>query len=548
MQPVEDGGLGRGAIPIKTLNGRKLIYQIGHSGILGFNKQNDQVRMGIDLPLDGFVLEMLSEVNYDKLKNLVANHIHSDNVVLTTNVLWDIRKHAVSKCYEFPKLEPDFDQSLEAWLEQSSYTTKDKDKFKAEIDEHSDLRKRDRYCKCFVKAETYPEFKYPRPIKSRTDRFKARMGPIFQGINNCLFSNLKYYIKKVPVNERAQRLLDLLGLGDRYDCTDFSSFEAHFLDCIIFAIEFPFYFWCTMNLANQHEFMTELETLTEPNRCVFRDFIIISMSRASGELNTSSGNGWSNLIILTYVARVKGAHETRQQIEGDDGIARVFPNSAYPTATDYEDLGWLCKLITNNCFSEASFCGIVADPTDLINVCDVKAYVADFGWTKQQYLDANERTLEALIRAKGYSAIYQYPGCPIIDSLGHYALRITEKSVVHNKMMKMYRRGHLADSRYKNQRFEAIFNSLKKIPPRKEAPMNTRLLVEKLFNISIQEQIEAEKYLDSLNAKQTLKFTFDVPEVWRYTFETFVDNVPLSSTESQFQELQNYLKSMGIID
>lgn len=374
------------------------------------------------------------------------------------------------------------------------------------------------------------------------------MGPIFQGINECLFSQLKYFIKKVPVNERAQFLKTELGSDGRFDCTDFSSFEAHFMDFIIYAIEFPFYFWATSQIPYFDWFYEELYTLTEINTCIFRDFVVYSMSRASGEMNTSSGNGWVNMIIFTYISRIKRALEARAKFEGDDGICKVFPEASFPTTKDYDDLGWTCKLITNNGFSTASFCGIVADPEDLINVCDIKAYLADFGWTRQQYMKANNTTIMALIRAKGYSAIYQYPGCPIIDALGHYALRITNSGVVKRKMLKMYKNNQLADSRYKNSQFQAIFDHLlDKIPERKDTPPNTRLLVEKLFGITDSKQKEIELYLDGLNSIQNLDIDIEVPELWRYAFDTYVNNCPITSVQQQFDELMQYLQSINLV-
>lgn len=520
------------------------MYQRGYYGQPGWQTINSHVNIHYKLPDDNFTKDQLSKSNYQRLCDMARLRVPLSCIASTVDVLWDMRKFVVASCYEFPYLEPTFDDSLETWLERSNYSALDKIVFRNLMEQRSDLQPEDRKCKCFIKAETYPEFKYPRPIKSRSNRFKAKMGPIFQGINDCLFSQIKYFIKKIPVNERPKHLFEALGLGSA-DETDFSAFESHFIDIIIWTIEIPFYHWCLQSLSCQW-FKDELETLLKPNRCIFKDFVIDSMSRASGEMNTSSGNGFANKTLFHYTSIVKGAKRVVGKFEGDDGLTKVFPEHCAPTADDYTDLGWVCKLIKHPSINSASFCGIVSDPVDLINICDVRAYLADFGWTRQQYLEANQTTIKALIRAKGYSAIYQYPGCPIIDALGHYALRITDSDIVEKKMLKMYKKGHLGDSRFKNIKFQHIFDTLiGKIPSRIFSPDATRLLMESKFSVPVQKQIEIEDYLDNLQHITNLNIELDVPEVWRYTYDTFVNNVPIVSSEEQYIKLTNYLTSIG---
>lgn len=488
---------------------------------------------------------MLSMKQYELLEIMIATHVPVENLRETVTVLWDMRKFAVLKSQEYRQLQPDYDISIETWLEKTTYTRKEKEGFIRELDQQGFLTKFDRACKCFIKAETYPEYKHYRPIKSRTDRFKAFMGPIFQGINEILFSNVESFIKKIPVRDRPEFLRNKLQAFTKLNCTDFSSFEAHFIDCVMFAIEYPFYVWCTFQLPVAQDFRMELMTLMNSNVCKFFDFVVDCMSRASGEMNTSSGNGWVNMILFEYVSRIKGSELDSKSFEGDDGITANFPETSAPTTQDYRDLGWTCKMTTVEKFEEASFCGIVADKVDLINVCDVRAYIADFGWTRQQYMEANSITLRALLRAKGFSAIYQYPGCPILDALGHYALRMTDNGLVKKKMMRMYKRGQLADSRFKNNKFTEILNFFKnKRPERIQSPMNTRNLVERLYGISVSEQLTIEQYLDELNEIQNLKIDIEVPPQWRYNTEMFVTHEYIHSVSSHLEQLDKDLKKI----
>jgi hypothetical protein len=488
---------------------------------------------------------MMSDEHLKILESLVASHVAPEHFRETVNVLWDIRIFVVKECQKYKQLPPHYDLSPETWVEKTTYTRKEKDGFLRELFEQGFLTKLDRACKCFIKAETYPEYKHTRPIKSRTDRFKVYMGPAFQGINEILFSDLESFIKKIPVWQRPEFLMNKLKEFIKINCTDYSSFEAHFIDMVMFTIEYPFYCWCTWLLPIADDFRDELATLMKRNVCKFYDFIVDCMSRASGEMNTSSGNGWVNMILFKYVSQVKQSTSMTASFEGDDGVTANIPESSAPTTEDYFSLGWTCKMVTVEKFEEASFCGIVADSEELINVCDVRAYIGDFGWTRQQYMEANKITLLALLRAKGYSAVYQYKGCPILDALGHYALRVTDYTVVNKKMMRMYKRGQLADSRFKNKKFEEILKFFEhKRPERHNTPHNTRELVAKLYGISIDQQINIENYLDALNEIVNLDIDIDVPEQWRYNTEMFNTHEYIHEVSSHMEQLDRDLRTI----
>lgn len=472
-----------------------------------------------------FINTVINQSEYDRLEIFVRNTIGTlpeDAIQETMAVLWDLRKHVVELCPTFQKLPLSFDDTVEEWLSNTSYTQAEKDDFLKLYNERSKILSEDRKCKCFVKAESYPEIKYPRPIKSRTDRFKAIMGALFQGVNDCLFSNTQWFIKKTPVDLRPSRIIEIIGNYTTVDCTDYSSFEAHFIDMMIYAIEFPFYYWVTSDLPSAAWWRKELITLLKSNTCIFRDFILESMSRASGEMNTSSGNGFSNLSLYTYATRVKGCTEQRGQFEGDDGITNTKPDSARPTTKDFYNLGWSCKLESHNTISEASFCGIVADVDERVNVTDIRNYILDFGWTKQQYLEASDSTIRALIRAKGYSAIYQYKGCPIIDELGRYALRVTQHEYTINKFNKLINSKNFFDNKYKKEQFlEMLARHEGKIPPKTPIGPNTRRLVERLYGITTKQQIEIETYLSNLNEIQPLDIPLDYTEVSQFMWDSF---------------------------
>jgi hypothetical protein len=424
---------------------------------------------------------------------------------------------------EFEPVGPDYDFDSDVWLEKTSYTVKEKESLRKLKEEKPNMDHKDYLCKCFCKAETYIANKHARPIKSTSDRFKIAVGPAFQAINEQLFCHC-CFVKKIPVFERPQYIKDLVDfIGYAVDCTDFSTFEAHFISSIMHCVEFVFYSF-VLHLCSCHDsFMGLIKKVLSGRRTfIFKYFTtMFQATRASGEMCTSSGNGFSNYMIYTYLARVKGAFYAKGGHEGDDGITCTKPDSARPTTSDYQLLGWTCKLEAAESFSEASFCGIVSDREDLVNVTDILKAVAEFGWTSEKYAFANELTLKALLRAKGYSMIYQYPGCPVLDALGHYALRVTDDLAVKTRLLQIMQT-KFEDSYKRNLILQAIeFVSMKR-PDRKESPPNTRRLVYKKFGVSEQKQLEIESYLDSLSVICPLQIDLDWHPDWVAAYDQYV--------------------------
>jgi hypothetical protein len=90
-------------------------------------------------------------------------------------------------------LSPDSDTSFETWLADTSYTNSRKDSLRSVYNEllqdpYYKTNFKEKGVDCFVKDETYPEYKYPRGIYSRTDTFKVLVGPIIKLIEHELYS------------------------------------------------------------------------------------------------------------------------------------------------------------------------------------------------------------------------------------------------------------------------------------------------------------------------------------------------------------------------
>jgi hypothetical protein len=228
--------------------------------------------------------------------------------------------------------------------------------------------------------------------------------------------------------------------------------------------------------------------------------IYIVGKRMSGEMCTSLGNGFTNYAASSYVNKeLCGATVFEMDAEGDDGVGTS--NGSIPKSEHYKLLGLDIKLEIKSEIEEASFCGLVFDREDMKNVTDVRKVIASFGWVSGRYANAKKSTLMTLLRCKGLSLIYQYPGCPVLQSLGKYALRVTKSFDVRHLIEK-----DRSISGWERQKLRDALKGIKQ-DYESTAPIGirSRFLVEKLYGMTVEQQIKLEKYLDSLNFLTPLK-------------------------------------------
>jgi len=398
-------------------------------------------------------------------------------------------------------LTPESDVSVEAWLETTLYPAHRKsellEKWKAVDDIFSDPKKFFA-CKSFVKDEFYTEYKHARAINSRSDEFKCAVGPIFRLIEKAVFAH-PAFIKKIPVADRPQYIKDILEtVGAQYFATDYTSFEGLFVTELMSACEVELYTYMTSKLPSSRWFLRLVnEVLMGENLCQFKTLLVkILATRMSGEMCTSLGNGFSNLMFMLFTCERKGCKDVRGVVEGDDGLFTV--RGTPPTIEDFADLGLVIKLDIHQKLSTASFCGIVFDEDDCRNLTDPRKVLATFGWSSREYTRAKPMVKKALLRAKAMSLAYQYPGCPIVGALAAAGLRATQEvSKTQDfkrafgtlmKVMTGWEREWLIEAAQGYaQGFEVV-----------EVGNNSRHLVEHLYGIPYDHQIRIEEYLYSI--------------------------------------------------
>lgn len=347
--------------------------------------------------------------------------------------------------------------------------------------------------KCFVKEESYPEYKTCRGIFSRKDEFKVIVGPLIHAIEEKIFAH-PAFIKKIPVDQRAKYVRERLGIHPRYYNSDYTSYEAHFKKALMEAIEIPMYRWMIKNRPDLSD-VTEyfIETITGVNHLMFNDISLnVDATRMSGEMNTSLGNGFANYIMLRYLCHKGGDDSVTPVVEGDDGL---MGTTAIITEKDFERVGLTCKLDEHNDLSTTSFCGLLFDYDASVNITNPYKVLIKTPWVARKYVGTSYKMHMRLLKAKALSILWQYPGCPIIQEYGKYLLRMTYKVKANFSESDPYHINHVD---IKDNNILSFEDQLKNTPY-KRISISTRLLMEKIFKINVSYQKHLEKFFESKN-------------------------------------------------
>jgi len=311
--------------------------------------------------------------------------------------------------------------SFEEWLASTGYDDKRKEELRAAYNENKGTfpeRKYAQKVKSHPKLESYEMYKFLRWINSRGDRFKVWSGPLFKTIEHELYQ-LHYFIKKVPVTERAQCIRGLKRASARYIQTDYTSFEKHFTADVMRACEFELYKYMLGPYISRSELSYLLGILSGVNKLSTRSGCKgqTRARRMSGEMCTSLGNGFTNLMITLFLAEEKGL-EVDGFVEGDDGLFAIY--NGILTTADYNGLGFDIKIIEGDDPCTMSFCGLIFGEDDQIIRSPAK-FVQNFGWTSS-FIHAGPKIMAELLRAKALSSVYETPHCPIIGAMARRAL------------------------------------------------------------------------------------------------------------------------------
>lgn len=428
-------------------------------------------------------------------------------------------------------LDSTSDTTQEKWLENSNYPEWRKVELKEARDRREEtgwLRKYEKV-KSFIKDEHYSELKHARWINARSDEYKCETGPYFKLIEDQLYKH-PAFIKHVPVPDRPNFVRDYLEIpGARYIATDYTAFESLFVPEIQMAMEMQLYKYMWKYLPEGKRIYNMVRRVQAGvNHCSYKWIdVVIRGKRMSGEMCTSLGNGFSNLMMMLFTCEEVGARNVLGCVEGDDGLFRM--EGPLPTAKDFERIGMIIKLEVHENINTASFCGMIFDTEDQIIVTDPIGQMCRFGWTSARYKFSKNRTLLRLLRSKALSMLYSYPGCPILHSLARYGLRSTgdvERADLKRSDVTWWDRERR--KMMERTEFSRVFN--------KKPTYGARLLVEQKYGVRIEDQISLESYLDGLDTVCELSHpVLDdlVPTCWQLYFNQYCFYAP-KSNESEY--------------
>lgn len=393
-------------------------------------------------------------------------------------------------------LNPSDDISVESWLRDAPYTNKRKAMLQDISEKRSECKPGDLFVMCHVKHEPYIVYKHFRGIYSRSDFFKTQIGPVCSLIGKKMFTHPSF-IKTVPVADRPEFLINRYSVpGAKMAANDFTSFESMFKP-LQMVVELLFFFFCTQFLDKSgywNKMMLKIKM--GKNKLVFKRWMAwLTAKRYSGEMDTSSMNGLFNLLLILFMNFKSGeTHTIPPTVEGDDSLNLFFGKLDH---TILIRLGAKAKLEYFDDVFSASFCGMVfSSETPQIITDPIKALLT-FGYSNNFYLKSSDYKLKVLLRSKSLSMLHTFPGCPVLNKLAAYGLRVT--SEVSNRDVHSYVM-NIPDGFNREKLLESISSkSIFQSPTHQ-----TRLLMEEKFGLDTGCQVEIERYLDSLVELQPL--------------------------------------------
>lgn len=329
-----------------------------------------------------------------------------------------------------------------------------------------------RKIKSFIKSESYEVCKYARWINSRSDAWKTFAGPCIKSME-CVLYRLKWFIKNTPVPERASRVSSLKRPGARYFVEDFKKFEGSFLPDFIKACENQLLAHMFQRFPDVADLLCSVNSGLNCGATRLGVFFQCRGKRMSGEMHTSSNNGFTNLMLKLFWAWHNHA-VIDGFVEGDDSVFALYEGE-YATPAQYAKLGFEVKMDEFPDPGMGKFCGLQSAGN--VNLIDPHRFFQKFGWIFG-YTDAGFKKLCMLLRGKALSAIWESPSCPITSIAARVALRFT------TGLTPIIEPGWASTHYCENNNIPAF-----------EPDINDRIAYARLYSIPVEAQLEIERQL-----------------------------------------------------
>lgn len=328
--------------------------------------------------------------------------------------------------------------SFYEWLDETNYSRRRKAQLTEIYEKSVPEDVFDAAVECHVKDEFYEGYKFLRMISSREDVAKCYLGPIFHSIEKIVYK-LPFFVKGLTEQERIERIVEVFGERDVY-VTDYSAFETHFVPMLVRNCEMVVYNYM---LAAFPAAKSLLKVLIGTNRLRSKHFNgKLEGVRMSGEMNTSLGNGLSNIILMSFIASENSFTIKNALVEGDDGLFELDGN--IPTPALFAQYGLELK-IDKALPHTASFCGCVFNPVTKTNFGHPLKHLVAFGWCGRRHLSLSTRKQLELVMSRVYSFNALYPGVPLLWKVCQLCIRHIKKVpyVRCLKYMDRYKSGNI---------------------------------------------------------------------------------------------------------
>lgn len=380
---------------------------------------------------------------------------------------------------------------LESWLESTNYPESRKEQLRKcyTIENEKFVRPKFEELKSFIKDEFYQEPKAFRTINSRDDYYKCILGPWIHAIEKEVFKH-EDFIKTIPVADRARAVHNKYQEGMHIATTDCTAWEASMGRDIMKAVEFELFKVMSKYIPGHKEFLDCYYKLVFQNKLKFNGLVVTVISRRmSGEMSTSVGNGFTNLMMLRFTCYIYGI-TAFIFVEGDDGI--VFSDKPLPEDI-FRGLGFIIKLERHNDIRKAKFCSLLFD-NEFNLVRDPIHSILRLGWTSQLYVNSGRRVHMNLLRLKAISLKCEVPNAPI---LGVLADRILELTKAYSRGLSSFLRTAKV-SLYERERYDTAIKN-KVWGQRSKVTSDARLLVEEEFGIHWESQLMIEESINKMD-------------------------------------------------
>jgi hypothetical protein len=387
-------------------------------------------------------------------------------------------------------LPADTDLSFESWLEHTHYPEWRKEEIRRAHVLVLDKKKHFKN-KSFIKAESYQVPKHARWINSRDDGFKAFSGPLFHAIEKAVFK-LKWFVKFIPVADRATYIKEYVDAeGSLFIATDYTSLEASLVSQMMMCAEIQLYTYMLGETSRAGDIPILVDALTSLQHCRASGMLVTTFARMSGDMCTSLGNGFTNLMLQFFIAKECGWDlPLVGVVEGDDGLFRV--SGPIPADNVFEALGMRIKLDVFDRVGDAGFCQLYFSDDCSQNLRDPIKILVRTGWTMSRFMHAGERVMMELLRAKAFSLLCETPTCPIVCAYALWLVRATKGHKIADPYMDV--NSWWVDQLMRTSNLDKCIDLASAGPT-----LGQRLFVASKWGVGVQDQIDIEAHFNSLD-------------------------------------------------